>query len=127
MSDMFSILCKNRTISLILHKIFGKYTQYFNNACPHSFKYLKFPRSRKRGGGLAVLFYNKIKISVLTNMQSSFVTFEYAVVSIQSTKSIACCLIYRPPSTSVPRFMSELSDLCSSLLSYDEIIIIGDF
>ena len=43
-----------------------------------------------------------------------------------SSKIIFCCLIYRSPNTSVSRFFTELSDLCTHLNSYNEILLLGD-
>jgi hypothetical protein len=100
----------------------------FHKACPPSYKYFNIPRLGKKGGGIAIICNDKVKISALSTIAtSSFSTFEHALFSFSSTKTIVCCLIYRPPGTSISHFMSELSDLCSTLIAFDEIILLGDF
>jgi hypothetical protein len=101
-----------------------------HNACPPSFKYISVPRRVKRGGGLVTIFHErlKLKLSVSSQLPTSFSTFEHMLINIQfSSKIILCCLIYRPPNTSVSRFFAELTDLCTHLNSYNEILLLGDF
>jgi hypothetical protein len=102
--------------------------QILHNACPPSFKYLSVPRPSKKGGGLAILFKDSLQLTLLRSVCVSLSTFEHVLFTVSSfSKNILFCLIYRPPSTSVSRFLTEISDLCALLVSYDELVLLGDF
>ena len=59
-------------------------------------------------------------------------TCEYLQVtaSISPLKRVTCAVIYRPPHTPMPKFLSEFSNYCSAITqtkTNDEFYFMGDF
>lgn len=97
--------------------------------CGQNFSSLSWPRINKKGGGLALIYRNGLKVDMNSGLsQFKAESYEFASVTLSfSSKSIVLIIIYKPPSTSLSLFSSEFTELCSLLLGYNEIIIAGDF
>ena len=103
------------------------------NTDTHSF--ISCPRnSNNRGGGIGVFFKKTLKVDIVKHQ--NFSTFESCLFNIQSKAcSILVMCVYRPPYSiknrnTVPKFNSEFSDACSSLLANHgdkKLMIVGDF
>lgn len=80
-------------------------------------------RSNRSGGGVAVYIKENIlhtTISVKTN------SFETLHINIQTTENISLLAIYRPPSLSVSKFITELDDLLRKIKKQQNVILVGD-
>ena len=65
---------------------------------------------------------------ISSEMKNKFSAFEHSIFHLTGdSHSILFCLIYRPPKSSTVAFFEELSTLSSTLLHYEEIVILGDF
>lgn len=98
-----------------------------NSLTPENFTLTHNPRPVGRGGGLALIYRSYLSSSRITTPSST--SFESLCVrlSIRSS-SIIFLIIYRPPSSSIPMFISEFSTLLDDLnCSPSELIISGDF
>ena len=94
---------------------------------PDGYTYLSFPRTNRKGSGIAIIYKSPIPIST---MRFDFIptTFEFTILQVEiNAKLIVCVVIYRPPCTSIPKFNSELFSLCSSLNGFSELLLVGDF
>ncbi len=93
--------------------------------CPPNFKSFTSPRVSGRGGGPAAIFNSKFMCSPIAVGDLS--SFEALMFKINCAFPILCLLIYRPPKMN-PLFLTEFSELLSSIVvSYDQLIIAGDF
>jgi exonuclease III len=83
---------------------------------------------KKRGGGLAVIYRDGLKVSVLPTT-SRLSTFEAVQVGITAgNKRVNLAGIYRPPPTATASFFEEFADFCDVLESLPgSLIIVGDF
>ena len=93
---------------------------------PDGFKLLLANRSTShRGGGLALLFSSELKLISLTPCFSSC---EILICNIQfpSLFTIVIIIIYRPPSSSLRSFLTDLSFILESITSVNTVIL-GDF
>lgn len=96
------------------------------DATPNGFKSHSIPRDSGRGGGLAIIHKDCLKVSVLPHL--CFSTFESALYQIKAgIKQFHVLLIYRPPCKSVSEFISNFSDQLSSMSLYSELVVLGDF
>ncbi|KAJ8245152.1 hypothetical protein GJAV_G00274640, partial [Gymnothorax javanicus] len=105
-----------------------------NEASPPGFIYAHNPRLDRKGGGVAVI-YNDSFHSV-PKLQHKFDSFEVLLINFSfldasmnsiPAQSIALVIVYRPPGQ-YSGFMHDFSELLSELvLSYDRIVILGDF
>lgn len=95
-------------------------------ACPPDYKFINVPRESGRGGGIAAIHKNHFKCSSVTADQ--FSTFEVLMFMIYGYNDpVLCVVVYRPPKP-INGFLTEFSELLSSLvLNHDKIIIAGDF
>ena len=84
--------------------------------------------SETRGGGLAVLFRDTIKVTNKTANYAIPASCELLVVNVyDGSNAVTLVNIYRPPSSSLTLFLKELTDLIQELLlSGDRWIIGGD-
>lgn len=95
-------------------------------ASPPGFSFLSYPRLNKRGGGIAIIYKNDLKISMIP-LQSTYNAFEVAALRLSlSSCSIVLLIIYRPPSAALSGFESQFSSLCAEFIG-DELIALGDF
>jgi exonuclease III len=84
-------------------------------------------RKKKRGGGLACITDNSMKI---TNIKSNnTLSFEHAIWKItESSQELHIFAVYRPPDDSINNFIDEfLETLTETVLNYKNLIILGDF
>ena len=94
---------------------------------PPDFSFLGIHRDGKRGGGVGLLYkssYNFVKQPTL-----AFETFEVLdAKSLYTKRPLKIILIYRPPSSSVNRFLDEFEALIGDSMTIGtDIIIAGDF
>lgn len=66
-----------------------------NEACPAGYSYLHRARCTGRGGGLAVIYRDTLKLSLLSLPDVS--SFEYLAFKSKPLSKINAVLIYRPP------------------------------
>ncbi|KAL2086001.1 hypothetical protein ACEWY4_019321 [Coilia grayii] len=94
-------------------------------ACPPNYKFYQSIRDNKRGGGIAVIFSDKLSCNEIN--LGTFTSFEYLAIKVKTDHSLLLITLYRPPKSS-PTFLSDFSTLVSAVLTnYDRIIITGDF
>ena len=94
---------------------------------PDGFKLLLANRSTShRGGGSALLFSSELKL--ISSSTPCFSSCEILICNIQfpSLFTIVIILIYRPPSSSLRSFLTDLSSILESITSVNTVII-GDF
>ena len=79
------------------------------------------------GGGVALIYHNRFHIKVIPTDHLTLSTFELLLVKVtNSVRNLAIAVIYRPPSSSLPSFFSELSDLLESGALGNRFIVCGD-
>ena len=102
-------------------------TSTLNSITPPGYSLIHCPRLDRHGGGLAVIYRSHLKIKRLSI--PSFTSFESLCVQLTfSSSSYTFMNIYRPPSLSMPQFISDFSSLLEHFASSpSEIIISGDF
>uniref|UniRef100_UPI003AAD7030 uncharacterized protein n=1 Tax=Centroberyx gerrardi TaxID=166262 RepID=UPI003AAD7030 len=95
-----------------------------NEAVPPGFAYISIPRATGRGGGLAVLYRENIKVSAVTVPHHS--SFECLAVKLTGSKPIIIVTIYRPPKPSAV-FLTQFSSLLTSVCAMSPtVILLGD-
>lgn len=101
----------------------------FHDSCPPSYSYISAPRSDKRGGGLALLFNTALRVEPIPDNDClKFKSFESLQVrTCSGNKVTIIVMIYRPPSSPLHAFYDEMHNLLTSLLKYENIVILGDF
>ena len=79
-----------------------------------------------RGGGLALLFSSELRF--ISSSTPCFSSCEILIYNIQfpSLFTIIIILIYRPPSSSLLSFLTNLSSILESITSVNTVIL-GDF
>ena len=93
-------------------------------ATPPDFSCLDVPRLSSRGGGLAVIYRNDFKCTLVDF--GSFSSFEILAFLIKGKIPLLCILIYRPPK--LPGFIDEFSELLSVIMAqYERVLCIGDY
>ena len=94
---------------------------------PPNFTLIHCPRPVGKGGGVAFIYRSYLKIIKVTIPIYS--TFEALCIRLTiASSSITFLTIYRPPSSSLPLFISEFSSLIDKLIVYTpELVISGDF
>ena len=94
---------------------------------PDNFSLIHNPRIGRTGGGTAVIYRSFLKATVVplpdcTSFEALCVNFSF------SSHAFTLLTIYRPPSSSLLVFMTELSTLLSDLVtSPRELFVTGDF
>jgi len=98
-----------------------------NSLTPTNYSLLQVPRPSGRGGGIAAIF--KSKYSVTSVNTTIFSSFEHMLLRLASgIKSYHFLIVYRPPSSSKPLFLSDLALLLEDLAtSPSELVAMGDF
>jgi hypothetical protein len=94
---------------------------------PQNYSIINCPRSVGRGGGIALIYNSSLKVNSLS--LASYSSFELLGVKFSvSYSSCICCIIYRPPSSSLSVFFDEFSSLLAELSSStSELLFCGDF
>jgi hypothetical protein len=109
------------------------YDQTVITSCsPIGFTTLNWPRSHKRGGGLMVLYDEKLSLKkndeCFNTLDLKSTVLEYGLFQVVCyCDTITCCLIYRPPGANLSQFFSIFTKMCEILLKFDQLIIMGDF
>jgi exonuclease III len=98
-----------------------------NSITPENFSIIHNPRLVGRGDGVAFIYRSYLNISNVSI--PSFTSFESLCVKLSiRSSSITFLTVYRPPSSSIPTFLSEFSTLLDDLnCSPSELVISGDF
>ncbi len=96
-----------------------------NEVCPPGYSYLEKARTTGRGGGLAIIYRQKVELYPLPlPILSSFECFAF---KCKPPFPMTILLIYRPPKLNSV-FISEIHDLLTTLCSTTgNILILGDF
>ena len=120
------ILSKNIDIFMITESWLGPgATASLTEASPPGFSFFNIPRLSGRGGGLAVIYRDNLKCSLVDF--GSFSTFEILSFVLNGKCPVLFVIIYRPPNQSTG-FLEEFSDLLSVIMArYDRITLAGDF
>ena len=78
----------------------------------HAHRTPKIGTATAHGGGVALIHRDTIRVKVLPSTAVVATSFELLLVKIvNSVKGFTMAIIYRPPSSSLSVFMTELSDL----------------
>ena len=109
------------------------------DSAPDGFDVLHVPRptatARNRGGGLCFVYRESITVKTHPLQQTlSYTSFECQLLrlhvgSTSSTDGTTVAVIYRPPSSSLPTFYDELSDLLAKVgdvIDTDQFVACGD-
>ncbi|KZR99816.1 Uncharacterized protein APZ42_004178, partial [Daphnia magna] len=94
--------------------------------CPKGFEVVQKPRTKRRGGGVAIFYRESIGI---TQRNLSFKSFECLDVflNINSEEGIRLINIYRPPGNSKDEFVEEFQSLLqASAGEKGKLLITGD-
>lgn len=96
----------------------------FKELCPSNCCFISTPRSAGRGGGVAMVFKQSLKINTVYRYSS----FEVQCVILQSASfALFCALIYRPANLG-GAFVNDFSDFLTSVVPlYDLMLLLGDF
>ena len=98
---------------------------HLNEAVPPGFSFISKPRVNGRGGGLALLHRDNIKVTTVTVPLHS--SFECLTVKLSGPKPTIIVTIYRPPKPSAV-FLNEFSSLLTSVCAMSPtVILLGDF
>jgi hypothetical protein len=98
------------------------------DVCPAGYSAIHCPRASGRGGGIALLFRDSIRVNGL-NVDFKPASFEYLPASLSVNGNTICLVvIYRSPSLSPSLFLTEFADLLELLLpTPSKLLIVGDF
>src|SRR5260221_4407323 len=93
----------------------------------YGFSFIHSPRLTGYGGGVGLMYRSYLNLSRLPI--TSLPSFEAIAASFKiSSSSFTILNIYRPPSLSVPLFLSDIGQLLESLVPLkSDLIITGDF
>ena len=94
---------------------------------PRGFKIVHQERTSGRGGGIAVVYRETLKLKRV--QQTNYDSFEYIECCIHTSAMIRLCVVYRPPGRSgVVKFCDDFNDYASQTLSSLGLpLIVGDF
>ena len=102
--------------------------------CPAGYKLIDYPRTRRCGGGIALLYKESLRVTKVRNGEKE--SFEYCelLVQISSSLKIRVVIVYRPPHSEdhrIPVVTSLVSSPVtwnpSSCRSKDHLLILGYF
>ena len=92
---------------------------------PSGDTFLQVDRTNKRGGGVGIICREEYKPRLLKTQH--FTTFEHYVVELKHSTALKLVVIYRPPSSSFPCFIQELTKLFEDMcLGNQNTVIAGD-
>lgn len=97
---------------------------HLNELCPDGFSFIGRPRPSRRGGGLAVVYRDTFTCKVMNTQVSP--SFESLVIKVGSSSPFYCVLVYRPPGPAAA-FLKDFSDFLSSIIKFENVLILGDF
>lgn len=96
-----------------------------NQSVPPGFVYTCQPRASGRGGGLAILYNEKWKVSPMN--VPLYESFESTVLQINGPVPTVVATVYRPPRSNAS-FLNDFSVFLTLLSSTSQnVIILGDF
>ena len=96
-----------------------------------AYKILQVPREGRRGGGVAIIARNNLKLK--SNQSKGFKSFEHMEVTLFSASLVRLFLIYRPPVSAkdqhtITDFMEEFATFLEyATLQSGNLILLGDF
>ena len=89
--------------------------------CPAGYKLIEYPRTRRCGGGIGLLYKDSLRVTKVRNGEEE--SFEYCelLVQISSSLKIRVVIVYRPPHSEdhrvpVVTFLSEFSSYMESII-----------
>ena len=85
-------------------------------------------RSHSAGGGVGIIFKNKIRIN--TSLTDQFHSFELMDFLLSIVRCLRILLVYRPPDLSTSLFLEEFSKLLEYITAdqrQKRLLIVGDF
>jgi hypothetical protein len=96
--------------------------------CPSGYSAIHCPRSRGRGGGVALFFRDSLRVGILSvDFCPDSFEYPYASVCVNGV-TLRLVVIYRPPSLSPNQFLTDFADLLELLLPHpSKLLIVGDF
>ncbi|CAL9708038.1 unnamed protein product [Knipowitschia caucasica] len=112
---------------LCITETWQKPLDYFslNQATPQGFSYIDQPRTSGRGGGIAAIHRQSLKLKPLPI--PAILSFEQLSFKLLSPSPLVISIIYRPPKPN-PSFLSELSEFITHLCTVSSsILLLGDF
>ena len=95
------------------------------NTGPYSFSHLPRRNTNNYGGGIGIIFKSSLHVSPLRDHNNDHSEAFTCSISPPHSKTFKISLFYRPPSSSIPLFLSEFYSF-THLMSESNIII-GDF
>ena len=95
------------------------------NTGPYSFSHLPRRNKNNYGGGIGIIFKSSLHVSPLRDHNNDHSEAFTCSISPPHSKNFNISLFYRPPSSSIPLFLSEFYSF-THLMSESNIII-GDF
>ena len=122
-----SAICQNYILSnnidffMITESWLGPHdTVSLKATTPPGYSCLDRPRLTSKGGGLALIYRDTFKCSLIDF--GSFSSFEILAFLIKGKLPLLCVLIYRPPK--LPGFIDEFSELLAAIMAkYDRVQI----
>ena len=98
-----------------------------NLLTPDDYSILHVPRSTGHWGGVAAIFKSNLSVSLVTT--KTFSSFEHMLLKLTiAARSYFFLIVYRPPSSSKPDFLSDFSLLLEDFASSpSDFFILGDF
>ena len=93
----------------------------------HAHRTPKIGSTTAHGGGVAFIHRDIIQVKVIPSTAVVATSFELLIVKVENgVKGLTLAIIYRPPSSSLPVFTTELSDLIHCGILGSRYIICGD-
>ncbi len=124
---VYDLLSDRKFDFLCLTETWQKTADFFhlNQSVPPGYSYVCKSRIMGRGGGLAILYKEKLNVSQLT--LPAYSSFESLALKIDGAIPTILTTIYRPPKSN-NAFLTELSELLTYLCSMSpNVIMLGDF
>ena len=92
---------------------------------PPVYAMIHAPRKSRRGGGVAIVHKNSLKVSKQSTI--TYNTFENMEVLLQTgSECVRLCVVYRPPSSSKPQFLEEFTKYLDELATMSgKLLVLG--
>ena len=97
--------------------------------CEAGYKLHHAYRQEKRGGGVAIMYKEKLAVKEEDASTSKYISFEYACITLtlQLQRRIVLICLYRNQEVSFTLFHDELSLFLDMIFKGDVALIVGDF
>ncbi|MCI0561137.1 MAG: reverse transcriptase domain-containing protein [Nitrososphaera sp.] len=93
----------------------------------HQHRQKKPGTATPRGGGVALIYRNDIRVKMLKADPLKFTSCEILLVKLTNVaKGVTVAIVYRPPRSQIPDFITEMTNLLNSGILGDRFIICGD-